>query len=40
MYPIIFKLYCSQLFFAYTINSSAHPIIKLYMNFTQIFEKH
>ena len=26
MYPIIFKLYCTLLFFAYTINSLVHPL--------------
>ena len=38
MYHIIVELYCTLLFFAYTNNSLVHPIIKLYMNFTQILK--
>ena len=40
MYPILFKLYCTLLFSAYIIDSLVHPIIKLYMNFTQILKSH
>ena len=35
MYPILFK-YCTLFFSAYTINS--FPIIKLYIDFTQILK--